>query len=231
MVYADWAWSARRSFDEIAVTVTFHNDVTFRGDHGLYLIACTAFTIGEHAAYFGLQTNVNTGPQGGWSKIGKGAIFSAWDLPSLDDVRGPSGSWIETGDYEGSFVSVRRAYEWGAGAYTMRVTAEETDEDGRWFGYYVNDTWAGSIRFPPGSKIKPFCATPIEAYGRRVKPLDIPYWKVSMEAPVADGVPGKLVKTFYPNDVGSLINALITVADGVVTFEVGLDYIPPGRGP
>ena len=46
-----------------------------------------------------------------------------------------------------------------------------------------------------------------------------------MMAPRADGTPGKLARTFYPDDVGSLRNALITVEDDVVTFEVGLDYI------
>ena len=212
-------------FDEVAVTVDIHNDIQYRGNNGLYLIACTAFTIGKHGAYFGLQTNVSTGPAGGWRNIGKGAIFSAWDVPDLKGVRGPEGSWVESGDYEGNFLSVRSPYEWEAGRYTMRVAREEKDAVGRWFGFYVNDTWIGSLRFPSGSRIRPWCATPIEVYGAPVRPVDIPYWKVSMMAPRADGIPGKLARTFYPDDVGSLRNALITVEDDVVTFEVGLDYI------
>ena len=226
MVYADWGWNRTLSFDEISVTVDIHNDIEYRGDNGLYLIGCTAFSIGENGAYFGLQTDVNTGPAGGWRGIGKGGIFSVWDVPNLKGVRGPDGAWIEAGDYEGSFLSVRSPYEWGAGRYTMRVSAEETDEAGRWFGYYVNDTWIGSLRFAPGARIQPLCYTPIEVYGADVKPSDIPYWKVSMTAPVADGVPARRGSTFYPDNVESLRNALITVKDGVVTFEVGLDYIP-----
>ena len=229
MVYADWGWNPALSFDEISVTVDIHNDIEYRGDNGLYLIACTAFSIGENGAYFGLQTDVNTGPTGGWRGIGKGGIFSVWDVANPRGVRGPDGAWIETGDYEGSFLSVRSPYRWGAGRYTMRVSAEETDETGRWFGYYVNDTWIGSLRFAPGAKIRPYCATPIEVYGSAVKPSDIPYWKVSMTAPVADRVLAKLERTFYPDNVESLRNALITVVDGLVTFEIGLNYIPEGR--
>ena len=85
------------------------------------------------------------------------------------------------------------------------------------------------MRFAPGAKIRPYCATPIEVYGSAVKPSDIPYWKVSMTAPVADGVLAKLERTFYPDNVESLRNALITVVDGLVTFEIGLNYIPEGR--
>lgn len=229
MVYADWFWASELSFDEIEVTVNIHNDIEYRGGNGLYLIGCTAFGIGDNDAYFGLQTDMSTGPQGGSRKIGKGAIFSVWDTPNLDGVRGPDGVWVESGDYEGNFLSVRSPYAWGEGQYTMRVSAEESDDVGRWFGYYVNDTWIGSLRFLPDAEIKPFCATPIEVYGPPVKPSDIPYWKVSMEAPVAEGVSAQLLTTFYPDDVGSLRNAFITVKDGMVTFEVGLDYIPEGR--
>lgn len=112
----------------------------------------------------------------------------------------------------------------------LRLSAEETDDVGRWFGYYINDTWIGSLRLPPGSKIWPHCATPIEVYGGRpVKPSNIPYWKVSVEAPVADGRKAKLVATEYPQfpHVGeSLQNVLITKEGDGVTFEVGMNHIP-----
>ena len=78
MVYAHWGWDPTLSFDEIEVTVDIHNDILYRGNNGLYLIGCTAFAIGDNGAYFGLQTDVNTGPQGGWRSIGKGGIF--WEL-------------------------------------------------------------------------------------------------------------------------------------------------------
>ena len=222
MVYAWWAWNQRLEFDSIEVTVNIHNDIEYRGRNGLYLIGCTAFQLGNHGAYFGMQTNINTGRR----SVGKGGIFSVWNSPDLEGIRGPEGYYSEVGDYEGYFKSVRSNYDWGAGEYTMRLSAEETDKEGRWFGYYINDTWIGSLRVPQGSRIKPSCATPIEVYGSPVRPRDIPYWKVSMQAPKADGRRGRLTTTQYPDNVESLRNALITVENGVVTFEVGLDYIP-----
>ena len=228
MVYADWNWDHALSFDKIEVTVNIHNDIDYRSSNGLYLIACTAFYIGENLAYFGLQTNVNHPVRGA---LGKGAIFSRWyeenkDWPERKKDAGiPDAGWVAARDHEGRFVSVRGKYGWEAGENTLRVAAEESDADGRWFGFYVNDTWIGSLRFAPDAAIKPFCATPIEVYGPPVRPSDIPYWRVSMGPPVADGLEAELLTTFYPDDVGHLRNALITVDGDVVTFEVGLDYL------
>ena len=108
MVYADWGWNPALSFDEISVTVDIHNDIEYRGDNGLYLIACTAFSIGENGAYFGLQTDVSTGPTGGWRGIGKGGIFSVWDVanprsPSEDYLTVLAGQrqWIATTNFAG----------------------------------------------------------------------------------------------------------------------------------
>ena len=206
MLFAMWGWN--RSADELAVIVNIENDIESRRSHGLYLIACTPFAIGNNSAYFGLQTDVSTGPAGGWRNIGKGAIFSVWDVPNDEGVRGPEGSWIETGEYEGDFLSVRSAYDWEAGQYTLRVSAEETDDEGRWFGLYVNDTWIGSLRFPlvgGDAKIQPYCGSTIEVYGGGpVKPSAIPYWSVVLPPPKADGRTVGLRRTFYPEDVESL---------------------------
>ncbi len=230
MLAADWGWDRSLRFDEISVTVTIHNNIEYRRDNGLYLIGCTAFTIGDNDSYFGLQTKATTGPSHNYSTIGKGAIFSGWNMPTLDGVRGPAVHYVEAGDYEGNFISVRIPYDWEAWEYTMRIATEESDDLGRWFGYYVNDTWVGSLRFPPDAKIRPWCATPIEVYGVDVRPSEIPYWKVSMLPPVGDGIAADLIKTRYPDNVDSLINTLITVDGDRVTFEVGLDHIPEGRG-
>ncbi len=227
MLFVDWRWS--RPTDEIEITVEIQNDIEYRGQHGLYLIACTPFTIGDHGAYFGLQTDINTGPKGGWRNIGKGAIFSVWDVPNNQGVRGPQDSWVEAGDYEGDFLSVRTPYDWGSGRYTLRISAEETDDEGRWFGYYVNDTWMGSLKFPSARgepKIQLYCASTIEVYGARtVKPSAIPYWSVVVEPPKANGQPIIRVSTHYPSNVGSLRNALVTLENDAVRLEVGLDYI------
>ncbi len=229
MVSADWYWPGASAFGEIEVTVNIHNDIEYRGRNGLYLIACASFAIGDNLSYFGLQTDVKDPERGG--SQGKGAIFSRWygenkPWPARQqDVRAAEGSWIEAGDYEGNFVSVRGAYDWSEGEYVMRVSAEEADENGSWFGLYVNDTWIGSLRFAEGARIHPGCATPIEVYGAPVRPSDIPYWKVSVSPPTGDGVEAKLWRTRYPENVGSLRNVLATVDGDVVTLEVGLDYL------
>ncbi len=227
MMFAMWSWD--EPTDEITVTVDFQNDIEYRGDQGLYFIACTPFAIGNTSAYFGLQTDVNTGPMGGRRNIGKGAIFSVWDVPNDKGVRGPEDSWVEQGDYEGKFLSVRRAYDWGAGQHTLRLSAEETDEEGRWFSLHVNELWMGSLRIPlvdGGARIQPNCGSAVEVYGGPpVKPSAIPYWNIVVAPPQADGQTADLTETFYPENVESLRNTLITREDVGVRFEVGLDYI------
>ena len=69
MVAATWGWYPPA--DELTVVVDIQNDIEFRGNHGLYLMVCGGITIGNHDAYFGLQTNVNTGPRGGWRTSAK----------------------------------------------------------------------------------------------------------------------------------------------------------------
>lgn len=234
MLFAAYAWPARAAMDKISVSVTSHNEVELRGNHGLYFIACTAFSIAGDGAYFGLQTDVNDPARG---NLGKGAIFSRWYENNetaevrLADTRVPEHGWTESGDYEGNFVSVRGIYPWGAGDYTLRVAAQEADAVGQWYGLWVVDgsgreTWIGSLRFSPGARIDPVCHSAVEVYGGPpLKPADLPYWKVSVNPPTGNGMPADLVETWYPQNVESLRNALITVDGARVTFEVGLDQI------
>ena len=87
-----------------------HNDIEYRGDNGLYLIAVHRYLF--HRRKWCLSRcrrpllrppdHVSTGPTGGWRGIGKGGIFSVWDVANPRGVRGPDGAWIERGDYEGS---------------------------------------------------------------------------------------------------------------------------------
>jgi len=233
MLFAAYTWS-RANISEVEVPFTFHNDLEFRGSHGLYFIACTAFAIGGDGAYFGLQTDVNDPERG---SLGKGAIFSRWyenNEPAevrLADTKIPAGGWTESGDYEGSFVSVRGQYPWTNGAYSLKVSSQEADEVGQWYGLWVIDsdggeTWIGSLRFALGATIDPYCYSTLEVYGwPALKPVDVPYWQVTVRPPLADGVPANLADTFYPENVESLRNALITTDGDVVTFEIGLDHI------
>ena len=234
MLFAAYAWPVGTAMDEILVSFTVDNDVELGGNHGLYLIACTAFSIAGDGAYFGLQTDVSDPARG---NLGKGAIFSRWYENNetaevrLADTRVPERGWTESGDYEGNFVSVRGRYQWGAGDYTLKVAAQEADNVGQWYGLWVIDgsskeTWIGSLRFSPGARIDPVCYSTVEVYGGPpLKPANVPYWKVSVNPPTGNGIPAALVETWYPQNVESLRNALITVNGARVTFEVGLDYI------
>ena len=56
-------------------------------------------------------------------------------------------------------------------------------------------------------------------------PADIPYWRISASPPLADGLSAVLARTFYPDDVENLRNALITTGGDNVQFEIGLSYM------
>ena len=234
MLYGFWSIGDPPS-DRLEVTVTLHNDIEMRGNgRGLYLIGCTPARISNTRFYFGLQTDVHHPTLG---SRGKGAIFSRWyeqNEPAevrLADTRIPKGGWTESGDYEGNFVSVRNAYDWSDGSYSMQIRGAEMEGAGRWFEYWVvdeegNDTWIGSLRFPlvDGiAQIVNYCGITIEVYGRPSRPSDIPYWKVTVDPPTWDGTSGMLTRTCYPTDVENFRNALVIQRDdGSVEFEVGL---------
>ena len=234
MLYAIWSVGGPPS-DRLDVTVTLHNDIDMKGrGSGLYLIACTPASISNTRFYFGLQTDVHHPTLG---SRGKGMIFSRWyeqNEPAevrLADTRIPQNGWTESGDYEGNFVSVRYAYDWSDGRYSLQIRGAETEGDGRWFEYWVVEedgigTWVGSLRFPlvnGVAKIAYYCGTTIEVYGRPSKPSDIPYWRVTVDQPTWDGASGTLTKTCYPDNVVNFKNALVIQRDdGSVEFEVGL---------
>ena len=237
MLYAFWS-ADKPASDLLEVTVTLQNDVEMKGSgRGLYLIACTPGRIAKTGFYFGLQTDVNDPVLG---RRGKGAIFSRWyqrNEPAevrLADTRTPLGGWTESGDYEGNFVSVRNTYNWSNGQYALQIRGAETEGTGRWFEYWVadedgNNTWIGSLRFPLVDGVAQMansCGITIEVYGRPSRPLDIPYWKVTVNRPTWDGASGMLTRTCYPVNVQNFRNTLVTQReDGSVELEVGLDRL------
>ena len=236
MLFAKWWWQDRHRSDHVEVNVTLHNDIEMRGDSGLFLMACGALYVGDMASYFGLQTDVSDPARG---NLGKGATFSRWYEGNevaevrLADTRVPERGWTESGDYEGNFVSVRGLYDWTEGRYSLQVRGGEVEEVGRWFEYWVVDesgdeTWVGSLRFPlkdGEARVDRSCFSTIEVYGRPVRPSEIPYWRVTVDAPIRDGVRAELARTCYPGDVENFRNALVRHDGGSAQFEVGLDRI------
>ena len=168
MLFAEWHWDNRARFHSLTVPYIIENDIEMIGQNGLYLMGCTAISVGQTGFYFGLQTDIQ---RIGWGKVGKGAIFSRWYYNNeprevrLADTRIPEGGWTESGDYEGNFVSVRGLYDWEAGRYDLRVKGAESDNAGRWFEFWVNDDWIGSLRFPLDDSgkatIRPWCSSTI----------------------------------------------------------------------
>ena len=236
LLYANW--DLAHAANELHVPYTIHNDVELRGRNGIFLMGCPGSRINDAGFYFGFQTEVSKPNLGG---LGKGTIYSRWYLGNepaevrLADVQVPTNGWTESGDYEGNFVSVRTTYSWTEGRYILQMRGGEVDEHGRWFEFWVVDeageeTWAGSLRFPlvaGEARIAPYCATSIELYGSPIRPSSVPYWRVTSEAPVGDGVQGKLRRTCYPLDVESLRNARITAGESgrAVQFEIGLPFV------
>lgn len=234
-----WEWPYGQDGDRMSITITSHNDPAVMRRGGLYLIGCTGFAISGEGAYFGIQTDVNDPARGGQ---GRGAIFSRWYENNEPwpvrkaDTRIPEDGWIEAGDYEGDFVSVRGQYLWNDGIYTMELRRGEIDDKGQWVEYWVSDsqgteTWIGSLRFPLTSTSKaqmhPGCFTALEAYGDWLKPSEVPEWTITVHAPVMGNNTARLYSTCYPDNVENLRNARTTYLpdDHVVRYEVGLDYM------
>ena len=222
MAYVYWSWAGAADgegkevtgFQELATEFTIHNDVTLRGNHGLYLMLAYGSINGQDY-YFGLQTDVHS-PEPPFRR-GKGLIFSRWGTRDLADARhSKEEGWTESSGHEGDFIGVRRSYGWGAGDY--RVTLEpdgEPGKDGVWMGLWITDletgdtTWAGSLKFPSADGpaiISPASYSTVEIYGRRIRPIEIPQWHVSIKRPEGDGVKATGGVTGYSPFYGQITN-------------------------
>ncbi len=198
MVYVWWEWSSDEgAFESLDMDFTIHNDIVgFSGRHGLYLMLGFGHIAGV-PFYFGLQTDVDDPASG---SRGKGLIFSRWETRDLDNARvaDPVEGWTQSSGHEGDFIGVRRAYEWGAGDYRVRIAPDGSDASGRWFGMWITDkstgetTWGGSLRFPyenGKAAISSPLYTTMEIYGGApIRPIDIPEWHLSIARPSGDSV-------------------------------------------
>ena len=199
MAAVQWTWGSRHDgFQSIDFEFTIHNDVdagNLLPHYGLYLMLDSSDISGT-GYYFGLQTDVQD-PISGRGR-GKGLIFSRWETRDLSNVRVAPDGWHQSSGHEGDFVGVRKAYNWGAGDYLVRIAADGEDDEGSWFGLWITDkatgetTWCGSLRFPyknGKALMENNHVSVAEIYGDPVsiKPIDIPEWHITMQKPVADG--------------------------------------------
>ena len=205
--YIDWYWgSDQEQFRELVTDFTIHNDVGDWSDtHGYYLILLHNH-ISDKGVYFGLQTDAN--------RRGKAVIFSRWGTLDLANARwDETNGWTESAGHEGDFIGVRRSYNWGVGDYRIRFAPDSnySATDGAWFGLWITDlsttteTWVGSLKFPLKNGTttldRVHASATIELYGNPpIRPIDIPFWHVSVKRPLGDGVLATRGRTRYPYD-------------------------------
>jgi hypothetical protein len=199
------------------ISVPFKVNGDFDNVSGIYIAPVGLAEVNGIKFYGGIQTNT-----GGWKskeerkivKVGKGGIFSRWAVDnnplSLDYAGGDTNTLYESAMYEGSFVSVRKKFEWQSGehvyVYSLDVTA---DNDGKssWLVASVenlstNERYEiGKLKFE-GKELrlgKDF-ASFVEIYSGDKK--SFPSMKVSFMTPFINGVQCKSqkVQANYPND-------------------------------
>ena len=223
MAYVIWLWEDATDdagqgvtgFKELVIEFTIHNNVALGGDQGLYLMLAHGSINGEDY-YFGLQTDVYSPEPPTWR--GKGLIFSRWGTRDLANARySDKDGWTQSSGHEGDFIGIRRSYEWGAGDYRVTLAPDgEPDEDGVWMGLWITNvqtdvtTWVGSLKFPANDGhaiINPESYSTIEIYGRRIKPIEIPQWHVSIRRPEGDGIKATGGLTGYSPFYGQITNS------------------------
>ena len=239
MAYIWWEWERGRDssdnwideFEELVIDFTIHNNVELEGDNGLYLMLAQS-KISDVGFYFGLQTDVHA-PEPPYGR-GKGLLLSRWETRDLANARfSETDGWTQSSGHEGDFIGVRRSYAWGAGDYRIRFAPDgDPEDDGVWFGLWITDrstdvtTWIGSLKFPllDGKAVMraPTYST-MEIYGRRIRPIDIPAWHVSIKRPVGDGIKPSWGHTGYSPFEGDVMNSEVRYDrdNDVVHFKTG----------
>lgn len=128
--YIHWDLGTR-PLAQLEFDITMHTDPgTTTGEY----LAPWNGTIDGHEFYFGIQSNVHDPERGG---VGKGCIFSTWWTFDAADTRPESDGFIELGTHEGTFVGVRRTFEWSVGDYRLTLGRADHDGDGDWFAMSI----------------------------------------------------------------------------------------------
>ena len=216
MAAIHWNWDhGEDGFREIVVDLTIHNEIgEFLDDFGIYLILGSGDVSGA-GYYFGIQTDVFDPSRG--SHRGEGLIYSRWVTRDLANARVAEDGWTESSGHEGDFIGVRREYDWGSGDYRLRLASDGADPDSEWFSLWITDldadvtTWAGALKFPYRDNkalIAPVSYATIEIYGiGRIRPIDIPELRISVKAPLGDGMRATNGYIEYSPFQGEILNS------------------------
>lgn len=196
-IHVHWSFATPR-MSTVEFSWTSHTDPGT--DVGVYLAPYSGSIDGAEF-YFGVQNDVYKPDVG---SIGKGLIFSTWWSFDAGDTRidTDGGGFIQLGTHEGTFVGVRRPYEWGAGDHTLRIARADEERGGDWFSLTCDDTWIGALRFPRRQRDAPAAiesggTTFLEVYDTAERFEEIPDWWVDLQA-YGDGERAVSARSEYP---------------------------------
>lgn len=223
MTYANWRFGIPSIH---SVRSSFHLDNDPGPESDLYLQLYDA-SIDGTGTYHGVQT-INL------------AILSRWDTQDAGEVRvAAPDAYVVVRDDEGPYVSLRMPYRIGAGSFTTALRRTEGDAGGDWFefavgrvspGGSVDETVVGSVRFPRRRPDQP--ATFADGGGSWTEYWDncgpavlpVPYWRVRIDPPVANGTtPAEGVTFRYSRMPNGLIDWHPQL--GQVVTEIGGDVM------
>ena len=197
-----WDWAADTP-DSASVEMDFNiieDPGHFSEDHSLVLVLGWG-EISGHQFAVGLRTDVDKPGTDG--SQGKGIIFNRWGSGDASGLfRATGDGWVETGNFGGPFISLRRTFAWGEGNYSMRIAQDgDDDDDGRWFGFWITDkstgveTKMGSLKFPLLEEVGAIIHARSDVYGSvmaiigesSIKPADVPVLEAALGLPDASG--------------------------------------------
>jgi hypothetical protein len=178
-LYVHWQFGGPLEVLEFDLTV--HTDPGT--SVGSYLAPWSGYLDGSQF-YFGLQTDVHHPSTN--RGTGKGLIFSTWWSFDEADLRIADDGFFQLGTHEGSFIGVRRNYEWTTGSY--RITLARGDADvvrGREMDWF-------DLSITPIAEVTPSGFTP-RGVSLRPEPIGPTSWIGALRFPRrTPGVPARI---------------------------------------
>jgi hypothetical protein len=221
-----WLLRGEAEFRELSLEMEISGDPF--GGLPMYLAPWGLIEVNGIRLYGGLQTETDLMR----GRKAPGIILSRFGTTDLANVkRAPGGIGIRS-QSEGTFVSVRNAFDWGAGRY--RVTLTGTDDgsgEGKWLAFTVCPLPegacgnAGALRIPgDGLRLGKGFRSFVEAYGFKGTPEAIPDMAVVFRNPRLDGRPivPRELRASYPGNVPPFGKA--TAAGAGAKVETGRPF-------
>ncbi len=128
--------------DSCSIDLDISDDIA--SEEARFFVVPFCGTINGQNFYAGIATDAvgNTLKDPQPRSVGRGGIFSRWGERGHKNVRPAVGGCFLDSDIEGDFVSVRTAYKWKNGKYTLKIVKMDTEKTRD--GSYV---WAGAYLY------------------------------------------------------------------------------------